>query len=71
MLASGDVVVEEVEVSARKDLHDRYHIDAVPTIVVADRDGVVKASFVGPPNATDLWAAVAGARDGNSGPACP
>jgi hypothetical protein len=71
VLASGDVVVQDVEVSARKDLHDRYHIDAVPTIVVADREGVVKASFVGPPNATDLWAAVAGARDGSRGPPCP
>ena len=37
--------------------------DAVPTIVVADEQGVVRASFVGPPSATDLWAAVAKARD--------
>lgn len=71
VLASSNVVVQDVEVSARKDLHDRYSIDAVPTIVVADRDGVVKASFVGPPNATDLWAAVAGAREPGSTPPCP
>ena len=62
MLASDDVVVQEVEVAGRRDLHDRYGIDAVPTILLADREGVVRASFVGPPTATDLWAAVAEAR---------
>lgn len=61
-LASDDVVVQDVEVAARKDLHDRYAIEAVPTIVLADRDGVVRSSFLGPPSATDLWAAVAEAR---------
>src|SRR5947209_3709578 len=29
VLASQDVAVQEVEVAARRDLHDRYHIDAV------------------------------------------
>ena len=67
-LATGDVAVQEVEVGTRKDLHDRYGIDAVPTIVVADAGGVVRASFVGPPTATDLWAAVAEARDPGSSP---
>ncbi len=61
-LASDAVVVEEVEVKARGDIHRRYSIGAVPTIVVADAEGVVRASFVGPPSATDLWAAVAEAR---------
>ena len=68
VLASDDVAVQEVEVTARKDLHDRYHIEAVPTTVLADEEGVVKASFVGPPSATDLWAAVAGAREGRGHP---
>ena len=63
VLASEAVAVEEAEVKARPDLHRRYHIDAVPIIVVADRDGVVRTSFTGPPSATDLWAAVAGVRD--------
>jgi hypothetical protein len=63
VLASTDVVVQEVEVMARRDLHDRYGIDAVPTILVADRAGVVRKSFLGPPTATDLWAAVARARE--------
>ena len=63
VLASEDVAVDEVEVGARPGVHRRYAIDAVPTVVVADREGVVRASFVGPPTATDLWAAVAGLRD--------
>ncbi|CAN5490800.1 hypothetical protein BH20ACT2_BH20ACT2_17780 [soil metagenome] len=62
-LASPAVAVQEVEVGARRDLHDRYGIEAVPTVVVADADGVVRASFLGPPTATDLWAAVAEVRE--------
>jgi hypothetical protein len=61
-LAADAVVVEEVEVGRRGDIHRRYSIGAVPTIVVADEEGVVRASFVGPPSATELWAAVAEAR---------
>jgi len=68
VLTSDAVVVEEAEVKTRPDLHRRYHIDAVPIIVVADREGVVRTSFTGPPSATDLWAAVAGVRDEPSGP---
>lgn len=62
VLDSDAVAVEEVEYTARGDLHKRYQVEAVPTIVVADAEGVVRASFVGPPSAADLWAAVAGAR---------
>ena len=68
VLESSAVAVDDVELTARKDVHDRYGIEAVPTIVVADRDGVVRASFVGPPTATDLWAAVAEARDPGASP---
>ena len=67
VLAGDAVVVQDVEVKARGDLHRRYHIEAVPIIVVADADGVVRASFTGPPSATDLWAAVAGVRGEESG----
>ncbi len=62
VLGSDAVAVDEAEVKARPDLHRRYHIDAVPIIVVADHEGVVRTSFTGPPSATDLWAAVAEAR---------
>src|SRR5580765_5501899 len=47
-VASADVVAQEVEVAAHGGLHRRYNIEAVPTLVVADREGVVRASFVGP-----------------------
>ncbi len=32
-------------------------------VLVADADGVVRASFVGSPSAADLWAAVAELRE--------
>jgi hypothetical protein len=62
-LASDSVAVAEVELGAEPELHRRYGIDAVPLLVLADGEGVVRASFVGPPSATDLWAAVAEVRD--------
>jgi hypothetical protein len=68
VLASDDVAVAEVEYGADRALHDQYTIEAVPTTVVADRRGVVVASFLGPVTATDLWAAVAEARQPGSTP---
>lgn len=65
-LESSEVVVQDVEAIERKDLHQRYGIDAVPMIVVADDEGVTRASFVGVPSAADLWAALAELRDPNS-----
>jgi hypothetical protein len=59
VLASEQVAVQDVSFQTRKDLHRRYSIEAAPTIVVADRDGVVQASFVGPPSTTELWATMA------------
>jgi hypothetical protein len=66
VMASDDVTVQDVPWQQRKDLHQRYGVEAAPTIVVADREGVVKASFVGNPPAGDLWGAVAAARDGGA-----
>ncbi len=62
-LESSEVAVQEVEVGERRDLHDRYGVAAVPTLVVVDAEGVVRSSFVGPPRATELWAAVARVRE--------
>lgn len=62
VLASPQVGFQEVAYQDRKDLHARYGVEAVPTIVMADAEGVVQASFVGVPSATDLWAALAEAR---------
>jgi len=63
-----DVAVVDIEYGADRALHERYSIDAVPTLVVADHQGVVVASFVGPMTATDLWAAVAEVREPGSTP---
>ncbi len=68
ILESDVVAVQEIEVEADKALHDRYRIEGVPIIVVADSDGVVRRSFVGPPTATDLWAALAELREPGSVP---
>jgi thioredoxin-related protein len=68
VLASPQVSVVDVEFTAQRNLHERYKIDAVPTLVIADRDGVVKASFLGPVSATDLWAACAEARNPGASP---
>lgn len=67
-LASDEVAAQEVEVGDRGDLHQRYRIEAVPTTVVADGEGVVRAAFLGPVTATDLWAAVAELRQPGSVP---
>ena len=66
VLEADDVVVHEVEVTTRPDLHTRYGIDAVPTLVVAGADGAVRLSYVGPPPAAELWAEVARLREGSA-----
>jgi thioredoxin-related protein len=68
VLECADVAVADVEYVADRPLHEKYSIDAVPTLVVADAQGVVVASFLGPMTATDLWAAVAEAREPGSTP---
>lgn len=66
VLRSSSVAVEIIEFGARRNLHERYGIDAVPCLVLAGSDGAVAAGFLGPVTATDLWAAVADARDPSS-----
>lgn len=62
VLASGEVAVQDVPYQERRDLHERYAIDAVPCLLLADAAGVVRASFLGPVGAAELWSAVADAR---------
>jgi hypothetical protein len=62
VLASDDVAVDVIEYTARRDVHRRYHIEAVPLVAIADGAGVVRRHFLGPVSATDLWAAVADVR---------
>lgn len=69
VLQSDEVAVVEVEFGADRALHERYAIDAVPTVVIADARGVAFATFLGPMTSTDLWATVAEARDPGSTPA--
>jgi hypothetical protein len=64
----GPVAVQQVEVTAEPELHRRYGIDAVPLTLVVDDQGVVVKHFIGPLTATDLWAAVAEAREPGSTP---
>jgi hypothetical protein len=62
-LESTDVAIQEVEAVARRDLHQRYAIDAVPMLIVADAEGVVRGSLVGPASAEEIWLAVSDVRD--------
>lgn len=68
LLRSDTVAVQMVEYGAAAEIHKRYGIDAVPTIVIADAHGVVGRHFIGPATATDLWAAVAELREPGSTP---
>jgi hypothetical protein len=70
VLASADVVVQQLEYGRDRALHERYAVDAVPALVVADRDGVVQRSFLGPVSATHLWAALAEVRGEAVPPGC-
>ena len=63
VLETNSVAIQILEYTAQRELHDRYKIDAVPTVLMADANGVVQANFLGPVSATDLWAALARARD--------
>jgi hypothetical protein len=62
-LDSSAVVACELSFEARRDLHDRYDVAAIPMVLVADHEGVVRRAFVGATSATDLWAALAELRD--------
>ena len=63
VLETNSVAIQILEYMAERELHERYKVDAVPTVLMADANGVVQANFLGPVSATDLWAALARARD--------
>lgn len=71
VLASSQVGFQEIAYQEGKDLHTRYGVEAVPTTLLADGEGVVQGSFVGSVTATDLWAALARARSASSEPSQP
>lgn len=71
VLESRDVAVMRVDYPEHKDLHTRYAIEAVPSVVIADAHGAVHNGFLGPLKAQDLWAAVAECREpGSTPPGC-
>ena len=63
VLETSSVAIQILEYTSERELHKRYKIDAVPAVLMADANGVVQANFLGPVSATDLWAALARARD--------
>jgi protein-disulfide isomerase len=58
-LRTDTLAVDVVDGRERADLHERYGIEAVPTLVIADESGVVGGSFVGPVTADALREALA------------
>ena len=68
VLESNQVAVSIVEFDQNRALHEKYQIDAVPTLLISDSNGVTRKSFQGPVNATDMWAAVAEVREPGSAP---
>lgn len=68
LLDSDAVATQELEAIEDRELHQRYGIDAVPLVLIADATGTVRRHFIGPPTATDLWAAVAELREPGSVP---
>jgi hypothetical protein len=56
---SDEIAVDEAEVGARPEVHERYEIEAVPIALVVDRTGTVRASFAGSVTADELRQALA------------
>lgn len=53
-LVSEEVAYQEAPYESRRDLHTRYSIQAVPSLLLVDANGVVKAGFVGAPAPDEL-----------------
>jgi hypothetical protein len=62
-LSSDEVAVCAVSVQEQPESHTRYRIDGVPTTIIADTEGTVVGSFLGPVQTIELWDAVAAARE--------
>ena len=61
-LAAPDVAVQKLDAVADRSLHERYGIEAVPCLVLADAAGTVRASFLGEPTRAELLATMAALR---------
>ncbi len=67
-LESQAVAFQEVEAGERRDLHDRYAVDAVPMVLLVDGVGVVRDHHLGPVTAAHLWGTLAEVREPGSTP---
>ena len=67
-LTSAAVAVDVVEVDERREVHDRYAVDAVPMVLLVDTLGVVRDHHLGPVSATHLWGSLAELRQPGSTP---
>jgi len=67
-LASDAVAVDVVEVGERREVHDRYAVDAVPMVLLVDTLGVVRDHHLGPVSAAHLWGSLAELREPGSTP---
>ena len=67
-LESQAVAFQEVEAGERRDLHDRYAVDAVPMVLLVDGVGVVRDHHLGPVSANHLWGSLAELRQPGSTP---
>lgn len=65
-LAAVRVVVQEVPAESASELHDRYQVEVVPMLVVADGDGLVWAHHLGPSTPGELRAVLERARSSRS-----
>ena len=59
LLTTAEVGVQNVEVTKDAELHERYDITAVPSVIIVDEQGVTNASFLGPPTSSELWETLA------------
>lgn len=56
--AGDGVVMQDLEVNRDSRMHQRYTIDGVPTTLVVDAEGVVRASFFGPTDVSQVTEAL-------------
>jgi hypothetical protein len=63
-LAGGDLGFAQVELSEARELHERYGIGAVPLLLLADAEGVVRHHVFGPVSRREIEAVLAEIRGG-------
>lgn len=63
LVESDQVAIQNIAYQQDQELHDRYNVTAVPSVVVVDEAGVNRAEFLGPPSSAELWATLAEVRD--------